>query len=141
MGLEKTEHEYPLIIAVDWDDTMAIGPFDGEQQFDMVMVDKLKAFKEKGASLVLWTCRCGSSLADAVNTAKFIGLHFDSVNDDCAAADKIAAEYGLLTMSIKVYAHLYVDDKAPGSIEHFKSLTPVGTYDEYMAQLRERREQ
>jgi len=136
MSFEKPKKNYPLIIAVDYDDTIAHGPFDGEQSIDLGIVEKLKRFRNSGAQIVLWTCRMGDNLLKAEKAMAELGLAFDSVNKPCQAAVDISSDYGIGWDQRKVYGHLYVDDKAPGSIEFFKGLTPVGTLHEYLEQVK-----
>jgi len=57
----------------------------------------------------MWTCRSGDDLQLAINEAKKYGLKYDAINDNP----------WFITNSRKMYATIYVDDRAPGSIEYF----------------------
>lgn len=52
--------------------------------------------------LILWTCRCGNALDDAIKYANSLGIYFDSINDNIVQFD----------CSNKIMADIYIDDKA-----------------------------
>lgn len=57
--------------------------------------------------LILWTCRCGKALVDAINFCSNIGINFDAINEnivDFECSNKIMADY-------------YIDDKAINNVE------------------------
>lgn len=95
------------IIAVDFDGCLcdSIYPECGEP--NMGLIAMLKSFKRAGGRLILWTCREASSLQTAVNWCILQGLSFDAVNDNI---EELKILYG--NNSRKVYADLYIDDKA-----------------------------
>ena len=64
--------------------------------------------KSKGTKLILWSCRCGDSLQDALNACDEWGLQFDAVNENIT--DRII-KYGY-SESRKVSADQYWDDNA-----------------------------
>ena len=66
-----------------------------------------KALKREGCRIVLWTCRCGRELEQAVQWCEEFGLEFDKVNRN---TDEILEKYG--SDSRKIYADVYIDDKA-----------------------------
>jgi len=95
-----------MLIAVDFDGTIAdhcypeIGkPVPGAFEW-------LKAFKQAGASLFLWTMRDGDYLVDAIEFCKKHGVEFDGHNNNPSQST--------WTTSPKCYAHLYIDDAAFG---------------------------
>lgn len=57
--------------------------------------------------IILWTCRCGRKLEQAVQWCEEFGLEFDKVNRN---TDEILEKYG--SDSRKIYADVYIDDKA-----------------------------
>ena len=63
--------------------------------------------REQGKQVILWTCRCGELLEEAVEWCRMFGLEFDAVNEN--VADTLE-KYG--TESRKISADVYVDDKA-----------------------------
>lgn len=62
--------------------------------------------KKLGARLILWTCRSGRLLQDAVEWCSERGIVFDAVNENLP---DIIEYFGGDTR--KVYAHEYIDDK------------------------------
>ena len=52
--------------------------------------------------LILWTCREGKSLDNAIKYCKDIGIIFDAINENVS---------GVFPTSAKVYADIYLDDK------------------------------
>lgn len=95
------------VIAVDFDgclcqdDYPAIGPPNWE------VIRRALAEQEGGAALILWTCRQGEYLAQAVNACRLWGLTFDAINENLP--ERIAA-YG--NDCRKISADEYWDDKA-----------------------------
>jgi hypothetical protein len=61
----------------------------------------LRDLRGLGVKLILWTCREGEALVKAEYWCLTYGLHFDAVNTDYIERE-----------GRKVYAHLYIDDKA-----------------------------
>lgn len=103
-------------VAVDFDGTLTHDPFPKCDHLDMKAVEILKKFQSNGGRVVLWTCRYGESLENAVNICKNNGLIFDAVNESTKeqletwrqVCKKYSYEYGV---SPKMYADLYIDDK------------------------------
>lgn len=71
------------------------------------VIARAKAAQRSGADLILWTCREGALLDEAIVACKECGLLFDAINE--SLPDWIAA-YG--TTPRKVGASEYWDDKA-----------------------------
>lgn len=91
-----------MIIAVDFDGTLQI---DGEP--NLALIGNLMRAKRSGAVLILWTCRAGNRLADAVAFCRQHGLQIDLVNEN---APQIVRQLGYNPR--KVLADVYIDDKA-----------------------------
>lgn len=70
------------VIAVDFDGTLCENKFPeiGEPKWPVIFA--AKAEQEKGAKLILWTCRTGQELDEAVEAAEDWGLTFDAVNEN-----------------------------------------------------------
>ncbi|MEG1778358.1 MAG: hypothetical protein RR209_05200, partial [Angelakisella sp.] len=66
----------------------------------------IKELKQMGHTLILWTCRTGKHLDEAVAWCEKHGIQFDYINEQC---DK-ALEW-FTTDSRKIYADYYIDDK------------------------------
>lgn len=104
-----TEPGAPLrkAIAIDFDGCL----FHTEQMQiispNWEVINRAKAEKEAGAGLILWTCREGKLLDEAVDACSKCRLVFDAINE--SLQDWIAA-FG--TTPRKVGASEYWDDKA-----------------------------
>lgn len=99
-----------MIIAVDFDGTISRGKYpaiDGEQPY---AGEALRKLHEQGHYLIIWTCRCGTPLLDAINWLLERHIPFDRVNDHNPGS---VAKYGGRGGK-KVYAHCYIDDKNIG---------------------------
>lgn len=97
----------PKIIAVDFDGCLCKNawPEIGEQ--NTAVIEKLRQMKRNGCRLILWTCREGAELDDAVSWCAVRGLRFDAVNANLEDQNEF---YG--NDSRKVGADEYWDDKA-----------------------------
>lgn len=93
--------------AVDFDGTLCTNkwPRIGEPRYDII--NWIKQLRDDGHKIILWTCRCGMPLVDAIVWCADHGLFFDAVNDNLEE-HKLA--FG--GNSRKVMADYYVDDKA-----------------------------
>jgi trehalose-6-phosphatase len=110
-----------MIIAVDFDGTLCSHKFPaiGEPNFDLINI--LRDLKAAGHQLILWSCRNGQSLLQAVDWARTQGLEFDAVNQDIP--DIAQGAFGM-EKSCKVYADLYIDDRN-GWIDDLRSILSV----------------
>ena len=95
------------IIAVDFDGCICTdcSPNIGEPNWEVI--NKLKQEQQLGTALILWTCREGKILKNAVKACAKWGLVFDAVNEN---VPEIIRLWG--TSSRKVTADEYWDDKA-----------------------------
>lgn len=104
---EDEREELPRAIAVDFDGCLCVNrwPEIGEANLDLVcrLIDE----QERGARVILWTCRTGERLTEAVNWCRTRGLEFDAVN---ANLPERVERFGF--DSRKVSADEYWDDKA-----------------------------
>ena len=90
----------PQIIAVDFDGTL----FNGAP--NMPLIFRLKAEQRRGNIVILWTCREGKGLQDAVAELRKVGFMPNYVNRNCPL--------GIKTMGYdtrKIFADVYIDDK------------------------------
>lgn len=93
------------VIAVDFDGTLCENnwPDIGMPNYDMM--DYLINEQTNGAKLILWTCRTGVRLSDAISWCWSNNLFFDAVNENIPEA---IFEFGEDTR--KVFADEYIDD-------------------------------
>jgi hypothetical protein len=95
-----------MIICVDFDGTLCEHMFPKIGKPYTWVIEKLKIRKQLGDKLILWTCRDGKPLEEAIVWCKQFGLEFDAVNDDLPEIK------GSFTFkSKKVYGDVYLDDR------------------------------
>lgn len=95
------------IIAVDFDGTLCANAWPSIGSPNLELFEALRKARSQGAHLILWTCRTGSMLKEAVMWCRGYGLYFDSVNEDAPSTVALFGGDGK-----KVYADIYIDDKA-----------------------------
>lgn len=95
-----------LILAIDFDGTCVEHnyPAIGEPLPDAF--ETLKEFIEAGDRLILWTCREGMFLQEAIRFCKEHGIEFETHNSNVPEHD--------YDKSRKIYADMYIDDRMPG---------------------------
>lgn len=94
-------------IAVDFDGTLCKNEFPRIGEANDVIINQIKYLKSIGFQIILWTCRGGKLLEQAVKWCTTKGLVFDSVNENTPERIK---KWG--NDSRKVGADEYWDDKA-----------------------------
>lgn len=116
----------PHIIAVDFDGTLCEDKYPDIGAPIASVIAYIKERKAAGNIIILWTCRVGQYLNNAVEWCKRQGITFDYINQN--APEKIG-RYGGDTR--KISADEYIDDKAnPPSlitIRRFISMTSKRT--------------
>lgn len=90
-----------MILAVDFDDTLQMGG-----QPNLLLINQLKQAQQRGDVIILWTCRSGKRLDEAVRWCARQGLRFNYVNENCPQAVRMLGKD-----TRKVYADVYIDDK------------------------------
>lgn len=96
-----------MIIAVDFDGTIVDDkyPFIGNPKPDAI--ETLKKLRKEGYQLILWTCRTGKELAEAVRFCSENGVRFDAINKSLRY--NVVAHGG--SDPRKVGANMYIDDR------------------------------
>lgn len=95
------------IFAVDFDGVLCRGawPEIGEPlKYNIELVIELR---RRGNKIILWSCRTGHQLEQAVEWCRERGLEFDAVNENLLES---VIAYGGDTR--KIFADCYIDDKA-----------------------------
>lgn len=95
------------IIAVDFDGTLVTNAFPRIGEPKQEVIDMIKRMKSRGAKIILWTCRGGHYLDDALRACEELGLEFDAVNENLPEVNERMG-----SDSRKIVADLYVDDRA-----------------------------
>ena len=96
------------VIAVDFDGCICTFNYPDIGEPNWSVIKALQKEKSEGTKLILWSCRCGDSLQEALNACENWGLQFDAVNENIT--DRII-KYGY-SESRKVSADEYWDDLA-----------------------------
>ena len=92
-------------IAVDFDGTLCVSQFPEIGEPNWSLINYLIWWREQGNKLILWTCRGGKNLENAVKWCSEHGLEFDAVNENIPERTEF---YG--NDSRKVGADYYIDD-------------------------------
>ena len=95
------------IIAVDFDGTLCENAWPGIGEARSGVLDYVLGQQMTGAKVILWTCRKGEKLEEALKWCAARGLAFDAVNENLP---EIVQRFGGDTR--KVYADEYLEDKA-----------------------------
>ena len=100
------DHNYK-IIAVDFDGTLCYSNWPELGEPNTMLIDYLLQEKAAGNKLILWTCREGKLLYDAMEACFDWGIQFDAINE---SLPEWKEHFG--TAPRKVGADEYWDDKA-----------------------------
>jgi len=120
------------IIAVDFDGTLFANAWPGIGQPNTELIETLKTERAEGrAKLILWTCRVGAEIDEALAACREQGLEFDAVNDN---VPEIKASFGFNCR--KIFANTYIDDKAMCVIAGEKAPAPKGAPTHLVVPLR-----
>lgn len=92
-----------MIIAVDFDGTLQLA--DGSA--NIPLIQRLIAEQRRGAVVILWSCREGHRLMDAIKFCGQYGLRFSYVNQNAPETVRMLGHE-----SRKICADIYIDDKA-----------------------------
>ena len=95
------------IIAVDFDGTLCKSDYPNIGKPIQSVIDKLLYEQLNGAKIILWTCREGELLTQAVKWCYEQGIVFDSINE---SLPEEIGKWG--TRPRKIGADIYIDDKA-----------------------------
>lgn len=104
---KESERTLQKAIAIDFDGCLCANAYPDIGAPNWEIIVAAAAEQIAGAGLILWTCREGELLENALEACARWGLHFDAVNDSLPSWKKF---YGNDTR--KVGATEYWDDKA-----------------------------
>lgn len=105
--IPKTKKENKSkIIAVDFDGVLSKAGWPNVGKPDKKVFKWLKERQRKGDKLILWTCRTGDMLNDALLFCLCNGLTFDAINENLQSTiDFMNGD------TRKIFANLYLDDR------------------------------
>jgi hypothetical protein len=101
------------IIAVDFDGTLCENKWPEIGEPNTELINYLLEEKKMGSKIILWTCRAGLELSEAILWCDEHGLIFDSINKNLP--DAIKMFNGKDTR--KIFAHEYIDDRMCGAFK------------------------
>lgn len=99
--------KFPKILAVDFDGTLVQDQYPMIGKIRKPVWDAVIKAQKEGWKIILWSCRNGSDLKNAVEFCSDNGLHFDAINENL---DEVKIMYGGDTR--KVFADMYIDDRS-----------------------------
>lgn len=91
-----------MIISIDFDGTLQ----NSDKTPNLPLISRMIAEQRRGNIVILWTCREGKSLADAVQFLRQYGFTPNYINQNCPQAIRMMGHD-----SRKIYADVYIDDK------------------------------
>lgn len=95
-----------MIYAIDFDGTLCVDAYPGIGAPRLGIIEFVKASQRGGDRFILWTCRSGEQLEEAVAWCAAQGITFDAINDNLP---ELVALYG--NNCRKVNADRYIDDR------------------------------
>lgn len=99
-----------LVIAIDFDGTIVEDAYPKVGKARIFAFETMKRLQEDGHRLILWTYRSGKKLNEAVEFCKENGITFYAVNQS------FPEEKYDDSVSRKIYADIYIDDRNIGGI-------------------------
>lgn len=96
------------VIAIDFDGVICTDEHPEIGKPNIEIIQEARTLREKGACLILWTCRTGKELEAAVEACRRWGLKFDAVNEN----PKFRIDLYGGSDPRKIGADEYWDDKA-----------------------------
>ena len=100
----------PLVIAVDFDGTLAYSAWPEIGEPVPGALETLRQWRAEGHRLIVWTCRAGQELEACERWLIHHRVPYDAIN---ANLPERIAYFGSDTR--KISADLYIDDKAAGA--------------------------
>lgn len=98
------------IIAVDFDGTLVEHMYPKIGKTKKKTLEFILKAQEKGAKIILYTCRGGKYLDEAIKWCEDNGIKLTAVNDDIPSVKE--SEFGITKSKGKIYANIYLDDRA-----------------------------
>lgn len=103
------EKDKMTISAIDFDGTIVKNkyPFIGETI--PFAIETIKLMQKNNYKIILWTCRHGKELSDAINFLSENGIYPNAVNEN--------VDETKFMLSRKIYADEYIDDRSVPTID------------------------
>lgn len=113
-----------MIIAIDFDGTIVRSEYPVIIEEMPHAGEIMRSLKKRGHYIILWTCRTGDSLLEAINWLLLNNIIIDRINDHNPDNASLYDNSGK-----KIYADLYIDDKQVGGFPGWLEI------DKYIKQL------
>ena len=118
---------YPPILAIDFDGTITKDndfPKCGKLMPEVQEV--LQELHHKGCKIILWTCRSGQDLANAITWCEAWGIPIDFVNENIPTI-----KFG----NPKIFANYYIDDLNLGGFPGWEKVLKIVLQDKYFTKV------
>lgn len=116
-----------MIIAVDFDGTIVEHNYPRIGNEIPFAIESLLELQKEGHQLILWTYRTGDLLTEAVDYCKERGLEFYAVNQNYPEEEFDES------ISRKIYADLYIDDRNIGGLPDWDQIFQMIPREEFVA--------
>lgn len=116
-----------MIIAVDFDGTIVEHNYPRIGNEIPFAIESLLELQKEGHQLILWTYRTGDLLTEAVGYCKERGLEFYAVNQNYPEEEFDES------ISRKIYADLYIDDRNIGGLPDWDQIFQMIPREEFVA--------
>lgn len=120
-----------MVIAVDFDGTIVENKYPKIGDERMFATDTLKMLIQDRHQLVLWTCREGQLLEDAINWCRERGVEFWAINKDFPEEDITKNKH----FSRKLKADLFIDDRQIGGLPDWGTIYQMITNHKTLEQI------
>lgn len=107
-------------IAIDFDGTIVFNCYPSIGTLRPDAKRYINALHAEGHYIIIWTCRTGVRLIEAINFLLSAGIKFDRINS--GNPDNIAAYGG---EGSKLFADVYIDDRQVGGLPPWKDMYEI----------------
>jgi len=107
------------IVAIDFDGTIVedTWPTIGNLRPDVLRV--IKRLRDNGDNIVIWTCRQGKDLSDAIKFLDKNDIPYDAINEN---VESVKVDFNPFP---KIYYDVLIDDKNLGGILQWKKVEKI----------------
>lgn len=106
----KLDKPTKLVFAIDFDGCIVSNEWPAIGEPKQHMVDFMRRIKELGHTIIIWTCREGESLREALEFLDAHQIPYDYANENCPERIK---QFG--NDCRKIGADFYIDDRMIGA--------------------------
>ena len=120
-----------MIIAIDFDGTIVENNFPKIGDERLFATETLKMLIKDRHQLILWTCREGRLLDEAINWCKERGVEFWAINKDFPEEDITKNQQ----FSRKIKADIFIDDRMVGGLPDWGTIYQMIKYNKTQEQI------